>query len=423
MKFYIKNFGCRLNQSEGDAVREKLLLAGWCEANPRESEIVFINGCTVTSRADQKVRQFIHKVYRENPSAKIVITGCTALAIEKNIPIMKQYLKSIMSSIILPSKFRFEPQSFFDSNDISQIDFPDISGTGIHRTRAWVKIQDGCDRNCSYCIVPLVRGKSKSRKTNDVVEQVKVLVNEGFKEIVLTGVDIGDWKDENKTLADLLIILLKETTISRIRLSSLEPPGLSDEIANLLASENRIAPHLHIPIQSASPNVLKAMNREFRISTDEILEKISQVRSKRPDLCFGTDIIVGFPTETDDEFNMTLNLLKMDIVSYAHIFPFSKRPNTLASELKPLSSEVINRRRRIILSVDRENRKRFAQKFVGKPISVLIENVSSGKWTGHSPNYIKVFGVGNPKRGEEISVISRSSGVMTLFAKYGDEIK
>ena len=418
MYFYIKNFGCRLNHHEGDIIAEKLIANGYRSANFRDADIVIVNGCTVTGRADQKVRQFIHRTRREKPNAKILLTGCTASAI------MQKLLPELDGIQIIPPRMRYDISEIIAANFQMEIsiggsadDFITIDGTGISRTRAQLKIQDGCNRRCSYCIVPLVRGKSRCRKSDDIIEQTKIFVDRGFKEIVLTGVDIGDWNEDSKTLADLLKSLISQTSIYRIRLSSIEPPGLSDELLELVATEHRIASHLHIPIQSGSQRLLKDMNRpKYRL--DELLEKLTALRRKRTDICFGTDIIVGYPTETDYDFEDTVKLLKSGIFAYTHIFRFSPRPKTPASKLKQLPSKLLAERVEILHKIDRENRINFARKFVRKKLDFIVEKQSNNIVSGHTGNYLKVRAEGFAERGEIALVEIDSSGEMLVGGIY-----
>jgi len=417
MRFYIKNFGCRLNRCEGDIIAEKLIFAGHNLTNWKYADFIIVNGCTVTGRADQKVRQFIHRTCRENPNAKILLTGCTANAINRG------FLDKIDEAIIVPLKMRYGIHKIIENdfeikpaNSDSTDVFVTIDGAGISRTRAQLKIQDGCDKRCAYCIVPLIRGKSRCRKTDDIISQAKILVKRKFREIILTGVDIGDWRDGEMKLVDSIKSILSQTDVYRIRLSSIEPPGLTDELLDLIAAEPRIAAHLHIPFQSGSRRLLADMNRPA-YSVDDLLEKLIRLRKNRPEICFGTDIIFGYPTETDNDFAKTVRLLKSKILNYAHIFKFSPRPATKAFELKQIPSKILNERAKLLRVIDSANRTEFAQKFIGENLDFIVERKNGDIITGHTGNYLKVRAKGFGKRGEIAYIKVDGAGEMSVSGK------
>ena len=422
VRFYIKNFGCRLNQHEGDIIGERLLDSGWVRADWRESDVVIVNGCTVTARADQKVRQFVHRVRRENPAAKILITGCTASAL------LKHLIRFDEEVIVVPPRFRYAiPQFLKSGGGYSDGDIPAdeirtdgqfvlTEGKGISRTRANLKIQDGCDRRCAYCIVPIVRGGAVSRPAEDVIEQAKRFESAGFKEIVLTGVDIGTWRDGDLTLASLLRLLLERTEVYRFRLSSIEPPGLTEDLLELLAAEPRLAPHLHIPIQSGSQRLLRDMNRPFYRIAD-LVEKFERLRSARADFCFGTDIIVGFPTETEQDFEDTRRLLSAGVFAYAHIFRYSPRPGTAAYSLKPLPAGEVSRRAKILGEIDAHNRVEFARKFVGRQLEFLVERRAGEYVLGRAANFLRVKARGVARRNQIATVQIHSAEPMTVIGE------
>ncbi len=394
MKFYLKNFGCRLNQSEGDSIAESLLCEGFVRSNLENAELVVVNGCTVTARSDQKLRQFVRAVRRMNDNARIVLLGCTSQAIGNGL------LKEISEVETVDNRYRYCLQKYFKAEKpIPKNDFPKINGLGIIRTRAWVKIQDGCNRFCSYCIVPLLRGKSRSRSPSKIIEQIRKLHQSGFSEIVLTGVDIGDWRESGETLSCLIKTILQKTDLPLLRLSSLEPPGLTRNLIDLISSENRIAAHLHIPIQSGSKKVLAAMKRGWYDPTD-ICESLEKIRLIRPEMCFGTDIIVGFPEERDSDFQRTRQILMNGTFAYAHLFRYSPRPGTSSLNLPILDSKVVNERSKILAKIDSFNRNEFATKFIGSKLRFLVEKVSGEHIFGHTSNYLRVKANGTSQRGK-----------------------
>lgn len=411
MRFYIKNFGCRLNQHEGDIIAERLIVAGLIPSAMTDADIIVVNGCTVTGRADQKLRQFVHKVQRENKDARILLTGCTATAI------LKKFLPNINCIEVLDEKWRYSVAEYlFDRPTSGKVDFPDIAGKGIVRARASLKIQDGCDRKCAYCIVPLVRGHSRSRHADDIIIQIANLITSGFTEIILTGVDIGDWRCDGMRLPQLLRKIIDETDVQLIRLSSIEPPGVDDELLSIMSSEHRIAPHLHTPIQSGSADVLRAMHRP-KYDIPELLSRLEYLRKKRPELCVGTDIIVGFPGETDSDFQKTVNLLHSGVISYTHLFPFSPRPETDAKHLKRLPTKIVNERTKILRAIDEQNRLRFAQRFIGIELNTVVERCHNGKIYGHSENYLRVIADGTAPRKKIVKILAERAAQMQVYGK------
>ncbi len=403
-------------------------MEGFKPTSWKNADIVLVNGCTVTARADQKLRQFVHRIRRENPQAKILITGCTAIAMNNEL------LPPISGTALIDKSHRYDIAKLFESTEIDskyiqpdndlkcisdtspmELDFPIIYGLNISRTRARLKIQDGCDNRCAYCIVPLVRGNSRSRPLDKIIHQMEILIDKGFKEIVLTGVDIGDWNYDNLHLADLIRRILDETKVYQLRLSSLEPPSLSDELVNLIASEERIAPHLHIPLQSGSDRLLRKMNRP-QYDVMAIMKKLQNIRLQREEVCFGADIIVGYPAETAEDFSKTESILESGVFAYSHIFKFSPRPGTKASNLKLIPGNVMSERAERLQYLDRKNRYNFAKQFLGKKLEFIVEqskpisSVSAGRMSdkgeiadriaiGHTGNYLKVYAKGVASKG------------------------
>ncbi len=414
LRFHIKNFGCRLNQHEGDAMYARLVDAGFIPSPMTEADLVIVNGCVVTGRAEQKVRQFIHKVKRENPGAKLLVTGCTAEAISRGLVgkidgaeiVERQRMNDIAGLLTISQSHQ----------DV--LDFPRFNVKNIPRARAWLKIQDGCQRACSYCIVRIIRGKPRSRRVPDIIDCVNRIVEAGFNEIVLTGTDLGSWEGNNgkMRLPELLRKILDETDVSLIRLSSIEPPGVTEELIDVISSDDRIAPHLHIPLQSGSVDVLSAMNRPTYDPFD-VLRRVDKLRAARDSLCVGADIIVGFPSEGDDDFEMTADLLRSGMISYAHLFKFSPRPGTEAAKLKPLPSKTVKARLKVLKSIDDENRSAFAKRFCGKTLRMVVEKCSGGKVLGHTENYLYAVCDGTAERRTIVKIAVQKAEGMKVFGK------
>ncbi len=355
--FKIYTLGCKVNQYDTQVLREKYLGQGYQEVAPEErADLYIINTCTVTAAADKKSRYYINYSRRQNPRARIVVTGC---AVNK-----------------VPGEIK------------------KVSGFAGH-TRAFLKIQDGCDNSCSYCKVHLVRGRSRSKSLNDVIEEAKELAGKGFKEIVLCGVCLGLYGRDlqpQQDLADIIIRMEKISGLERIRLSSLEAWDITAKLIDCLAGSKKICQHLHIPIQSGSDMVLKRMNRKS--SFDSYAKLFRKLKKKMPDLAISTDIMVGFPGETDSDFQETLNLLRIAKPLKVHIFPYSLRPGTPGAKMTPLVNPKIVAERVAKLKFTTDKfAANYQKKFLRKTLAVLIENrvkEDPRYWEGHTGNYLKV---------------------------------
>ncbi|MDD5491430.1 MAG: MiaB/RimO family radical SAM methylthiotransferase [bacterium] len=372
--FKIHTLGCKVNQYDTQVIREDYQRKGYKEViDNSPADLYIINTCTVTSSADKKSRYYIHHAHRENPNAKILVTGCYAQLDAKILDKIPGVTKVSKMKISLPA--------------IS--DFQD-------HTRPFLKIQDGCNNSCSYCKVHIVRGRSRSKPINKVIAEAKQLANKGFKEIVLCGVCLGLYGQDLKPKSGLLQvikILEKIKGIERIRLSSLEAWDITDSLINHLSKSKKLCRHLHIPIQSGSDNILKRMNRQASFSFYAALFKA--LRNKMPDLAISTDIIVGFPGETDKDFQATTELLRIAEPLKVHIFPFSARPGTKAAKLPgAVNTEIIAGLVEQLRQLSASLATAYQKKFIGGKMAILIEGRAKENpayWEGHTANYIKVW--------------------------------
>jgi threonylcarbamoyladenosine tRNA methylthiotransferase MtaB len=364
VKFY--TLGCKVNQYETQSIRERFLSAGFKELKGiKSADFYLINTCTVTQKADRESLNFIRRAKRENPFSKVIVTGC--LAEKKSGPLAK----NSAADLIISKRF-----------------FPDAVSGFLGHTRAFLKIQDGCDNFCSYCKVPLVRGSSRSRAIDEVISEAKCLARKGFKEIVLTGICLGAYAD----LSGLIKRLEDIDGLLRIRLSSIEAGDVSDALIKIMARSKKICRHLHIPIQSGSGQILKKMRRKY--SASDYLKLIRKIKQRIPDIAITTDCIVGFPGESESHFRQTLDLVRKIRPLKVHIFPYSQRPGTLAGNLKgEVDAQAIKQRmlrlKRLSLGLALE----YKQKFINRTMDVLIEGKAknaSGFWQGYTDNYIKV---------------------------------
>lgn len=377
IKFY--TLGCKVNQYDTQSIRESFLRQGYKEVkNNQKAQTYLINTCTVTSSADRKSREIIRRAIKENPKAKVIVTGCL---VEKD----RGMVSAIKGVSLVISK------SFFTDG---------ISGFKGH-TRAFLKIQDGCNNFCSYCKVPLVRGRSRSRPLEEIVKDAKALVKKGFKEIVLTGICLGAYgKDIGKGTGrgiDLIRVIEKLEKIKgllRIRLSSIEAGDVTDELIDKMAESKKLCPHLHIPIQSGDDEILKRMKRKY--SRRSYINLINKIKKRVLDIAITTDCLVGFPGETEENFSNTLKLIEKIVPLKVHIFPYSERKGTYAADKFKdlLPPEVIKERISRIKSLADSCRLEFKKQFKGRKLPILFERLSKerkGYWEGYAHNYIKAL--------------------------------
>lgn len=378
MRIHIKTFGCKLNQAEAERLESALVSVGHELCEP-PCDIAIVCGCTVTSRADFKVRQYLRRLSRDSGIKRLILSGCSAVNLEE------MAIEKLGVEKTFPTNEPAPILEYLRDNGNFPIDKKWIlSG----RTRVFVKIQDGCDKFCSYCIVPFVRGREISIAPQDIINQINALVNAGTKEVVFTGVHIGRYFSENISLTGLCEKALKETNIARIRLSSLEPDEIDHDLIFLLENERRMASHIHLSIQSGCDRTLKRMNRGA--ISGKIADIVVDLAEKVGDISIGADIIVGFPGETDEDFNETYNFIERLPITYLHIFRYSRRRGTVAYDLPNQIPEYIKRERMEALKLlDINKRNKFGNKQIGIIQDVLIEKITGNKAIGTTSNYLK----------------------------------
>lgn len=393
MKVSFFTYGCKVNQAESQKWEKFLKLRGYTvTTNPEEADFWIINTCAVTHKAEVQSRQIIEKAKKSGK--KVYVTGCfVELCKPKETENLKVFLNFEKDSII----------NNFDS-------FNKNNTLNISRHRAIVKIQDGCNHFCSYCIVPYLRGKPRSYKLEDIIEEINDYLSMGIKEIILSGINIGLYGidlEDNVNLNTLLKQLLKQTTGFRIRLSSIEVNHIDEEFLEII-SDSRICKHLHIPLQHGSDRILNLMNRAY--NSNQFLNIIEKIFKFYPDISIGTDVIVGFPSETDEDFKKTLQLIERIGFSYLHVFSFSKRPFTKASQMPEQIPENIKKdRANYLIKIGKDKKSKYIKKFLGSELDVIVENKKNGFYSGTSDNYIKCF-ITNSKlsEGDILKVIVNS---------------
>ena len=398
MKFTILTFGCKVNSYESEYMKEQLLRNHYVYNDDyKSSDIVIVNTCSVTNTADNKCKKMIRNVRRDNSDCILMVCGCTAENHRDELNdldidiLIGNKEKSLIVSLIedyVNSKEKYI--KFYDSR---RLPFEEMSVSEFNDlTRAYVKIQDGCNNYCSYCIIPYVRGSIRSKNFDEAVNEVFSLVNKGHKEIVFTGINTGAYGKETGKydLTDLIREVSKIDGLERIRISSIEITEIDDKFINEMSNNNKLCAHLHVSLQSGSERILKIMNRKY--TKEEYLDKINKLRVARPEINLTTDVIVGFPTETEEEFMECVSFCKEVGFSKIHVFPYSKREGTKAAMMSGhISNEIKKNRARKLIEIDENLQLSYNKKFVGKKVSVLIEEIVNGKSIGHTQNFLKVI--------------------------------
>lgn len=389
--------GCKVNQYDSDAMRSLFLSRGYT-ATEKDADIYVINTCSVTSIGDKKSRQLIRRIRREHPGAIIAAAGCYAqLSPEEvaaagcDVVVGNQNRARIVDYIEEAAAGR-AGSHVVDIMQVAEFENLTVTPEGEEKTRAFVKVQEGCDNYCTFCIIPYARGRLKSRRPDDAVAEVMLLAEKGYREIVLTGIHLGnygvDLRDGTR-LSTLVERLLAIPGISRIRLGSIESVEVSDELIRILQTERRVCRHLHLPIQSGSDAVLARMHRHYRLA--EFKKLISTLREKIPGLALTTDLIVGFPGETEALFEETLETLRELKFSGIHVFPYSPRTGTPAASYPDQVSPAVKKERvHRVEEMETEIATAYRRTFLGKSVRVLAEELRGGRWEGVSDEYIRV---------------------------------
>ncbi len=404
MRIAITTLGCKVNQFESAALSDMFESMGHVLVKfSDQADIYIVNTCTVTGKTDFQSRQLVRRANRANPSAAIIVTGCYAQASPEHFLKMdgvrlvtgnaeKELLPELIARMETNACKQVVAGDMKQAASISRMAPSSFRG----RTRAFIRVQDGCDSSCSYCVVPAVRGKSRSLPLEEVGIQLERLAAAGHLEAVISGVHLGMYGKDlapSVSLTDLLQFLENGSPIRRIRLSSIEPQEISADVISLIAHSSALCPHLHIPLQSGDDKILDAMNRTY--DSGFYLELARTLCAAVPGLALGTDVIAGFPGETESNFTNTVELIESVPFAYLHVFPYSDRPGTAASAMKgKVPADIVNRRAAVLRETGARKRRAFAESYIGKPLSVLIEgrkDRETGFFKGFSENYIPVL--------------------------------
>lgn len=396
----LHTIGCRLNQAETALLADRLKRDGYqLVASGEPTDLFVLNSCSVTEDAEKDCRYQIRRTLRHSPRAFVAVTGCyaqTGVEALRRLPgidliVGGRYKMALPDYLPAPSALAKQPApQVLHTRTIDRSDFT-LDGTGdCDSTRANLKIQDGCDFMCSFCNIPFARGHERSRRLPDVLREAEALVARGHKELILTGVNIGQYRHEGRTLLDLIMELEQVGGVERIRISSIEPTTIPDALLEHMADSSRLCRYLHIPLQSGDDGILEAMNRRYRAG--DYASFLSRAAGLIPDLCLGTDLMVGFPGEDDRAFANTYRLAADLPLAYFHVFNFSARPGTAATRLREaVPPATLGARAKALAALSRAKRLSFYQRFTDRTLPVLFEvRESDGRWTGWTDNYLRV---------------------------------
>lgn len=395
MKFKVINLGCKVNTYESTYVEEDLIKNEFMEASSLDdANIIVVNTCSVTNNADSKCKKMIRRIRKENKDAILVVCGCS---VQNNFEEYQSYDIDILLGNDNKSKIVEYIKTYMQNKEKIYIHNPSrnkcfdnmILSKFTKHTRAFIKIEDGCDNFCSYCVIPLLRGSIRCKKFEDIIYEANLLAKNKHQEIVLVGIHTGSYNDNGKTLVDVIDEISKIKEISRIRLSSVEITELDDRFMDLLKNDKKLVSHLHIPLQAGSDEILKVMNRKYDTAYYENI--INKIRSIRPEINITTDVIVGHPYETEELFNKSYDFCKKMKFGKIHVFPYSVRNNTKAALMeKQVSSNDKKIRTEKLLKLSDELEENYECQFIGKEMSIITEMNNQGSIVGFTNNYIKI---------------------------------
>ena len=396
-------FGCRLNSYESEIIEQNLIEKGL-------KDVAVYNSCAVTEEAIRQVKYSIRKKRRDEPNTKIVVTGCAAqiepqsfLEMEEVDKVLGNSEKREISSHLLRNNNNLVSDIMINEDPLNS-----LRNGYKSKTRAFVEIQNGCNHRCTFCVIPFGRGNLRSKSKEQIIKEINNLINEGHKEIILTGVDIASWNMENKKEASLGIlieyILSEAPRLERLRLSSMDVIGFDEKLIDLIANNKRILPHIHLSLQSGDNLILKRMKR--RHLREDAIDLCDQLKQKRPEISFGADLIVGFPTETEEMFQNTLDIIEECQLDWIHAFPFSPRPGTPAAKMPQNDNKLIKLRSKILRDVAKQRKIKHLENLVGKNIEVFVEKDNKG----HSNQFAPIKLIEKEiKSGQTITALIKSS--------------
>jgi threonylcarbamoyladenosine tRNA methylthiotransferase MtaB len=447
--FYVQNFGCRATQADGASIERQFREQGLDPvSSPTDASLVVLNSCTVTASADQETRAAIRRIHRANPECQIVVTGCYAQRAPEEVAALPGVSRVIGNShkhqlVNLALAGSFVPLARLtgsrlptENGELIPLPATTQSSTDSHRsifvsdifahtellavpvfaghghTRPILKVQDGCDNRCSFCVIPSVRGHSRSLPLAKILNEVNSLVEEGYREVVISGINLGRWGRDliaggRRKFEDLVRVILSETSLEKLRISSVEPMDWSDEFISLMAGSGRIAKHAHVPLQSGSDRVLRLMHRKYR--PWHYLEKIENIRAAMPTAAIGADVMVGFPGESESDFDATRDMIEQLPFTYLHVFTYSSRPGTPSAEMpNQIPVQLARERNQILRDLATEKKNLFMRTFLGRSLEAItlnmVHNTPAGEYTeALTDNYLKLRLKGRYQPNEKIT--------------------
>lgn len=427
MKFYIYTLGCKVNQYESEAISEIFVKNGYSASeNSNEADIIIINSCSVTAESDRKARQAVRRFRKNSPNAVIALCGCypegnpteAKKLLEADIIMGNGRKNGIFEKVVDYINNKKRNDEFQTLGNAVEFESMTVTSAG-NRLRAAVKIEDGCNSFCSYCIIPYVRGRVRSKPENEAIEEIRKLAESGIKEIVLSGIHLDRYGTDNNE-SDLTSLLEKLDRIKcdfRIRLSSLDPVYITEETVKRLSVLKKLCPHFHLSLQSGSDSVLRAMNRKY--TSAQYKNAVSIIKRYLPEASVTTDIITGFPGETEKDFEDSVNIVKSCEFLKVHVFPYSERPGTRAAEMKnSIPKELRSKRANILIRKADEVSQGYLSGFIGKEAEVLVEEIKNGTAYGYTKNYIYTsFSAENVSEGDIVAVtLQKLNGDSVLAA-------
>ncbi|MDY4849090.1 MAG: tRNA (N(6)-L-threonylcarbamoyladenosine(37)-C(2))-methylthiotransferase MtaB [Bacilli bacterium] len=419
--FKIISLGCKVNSYECASLAAMLIERGYFECKDQNPDVVIINTCSVTSTADQKSRQHIRKMINNYPKAIVVAMGCYVQGNKDFV------LNEIKPAILVGTSNRDKIPDLINQYTINHeqiclvdedprhFDYEEMGVTSFtDNIRAYLKIQDGCDNFCSYCLIPYRRGRLRSRNKDNIIKEAQYLIDQGYEEIVLTGIHVGGYGTDLSTyhFSDLVDDLSGLNNLHSLRISSIEESEIDDHLIRLVSERNNIAKHLHIPLQSGNDKTLLAMNRKYTVK--QFKEKLDQIRKLTNNIMISTDVIVGFPDESDEDFLKTYEFIKNSGINMLHVFPFSPREGTVAYSLDhQVPSNIKSQRAKQLIGLSNELWEKYVNQFIGQEMEILVEKYSDGLNIGHTTNYIKLGVPSNTSLvGKRIKTIIEKSKVL-----------
>ena len=387
MKFKIYTFGCKVNEYESEVMSDLLINHGFIKSET--PDICIVNTCTVTNTADSKCRKLIRSLRRNYPNAILLVAGCMVQNKKDNLDIDADIIIGNNNKTEIVNFIKDYKEKTIEIKDMDKENFETMKLNNFDLTRAYIKIEDGCDNYCAFCIIPYVRGHVRCKNHEDIIEEAKNLIKNGHKEIVLTGIHTGHYYDKNYTFANLLEDLIKIDGLKRLRISSIEITEINNDVLKIIKESNILVNHMHIPLQSGSDKILKLMNRKY--DTNYFINKINTLKNIKEDMNITTDIIVGFPNETEDDFEETIKTVKKCGFTKLHVFPYSDRTGTVASKMEgKVPGNIKKQRVKKLLEISKEKEIKYMNKHIGKTLTFIPEIYEDGFLIGHTSNFLKV---------------------------------